>query len=111
MQFPFPHLTLKNHISSYSNRFVDELLEQGRMTTDFEKRKAIYQKVHEIIHDDCPAIFLASGCEFIGSNYRFRDARFSSTLHFLMTTKDWQFVGKEKEDTLRKSERKANVMS
>jgi len=99
------------NISSYRNRFTDELLEQGRMTTDFEKRKAIYQKIHEIIHDDCPAIFLASGCEFIGSNYRFRDARFSSTLHFLMTTKDWQFVGKEKEDTLRKSERKANVMS
>jgi len=98
------------NIASYSNRFVDELLEQGRMTADFEKRKAIYQKIHEIIHDDCPAIFLASGCEFIGSNYRFINARFSSTLHFLMTTKDWQLVGEEKEDTLHKHEKKVSAM-
>jgi len=98
------------NIASYSNKFVDELLEQGRMTADFEKRKAIYQKIHEIIHDDCPAIFLASGCEFIGSNYRFINARFSSTLHFLMTTKDWQLVGEEKEDTLHKHEKKVSAM-
>ena len=46
--------------ASYESRFVDELLEQGRQEIDLEKRKKIYHKIHEIIHDDCPAIFFAS---------------------------------------------------
>ncbi len=90
------------NLASYENSSVDDLLEQGRQTMDQEKRKAIYHRVHAIIHDDCPAIFLASGCEFIGSRYRFGDARFSSLVHFLATMKDWQIVGKEREDTIYK---------
>jgi peptide/nickel transport system substrate-binding protein len=97
-------------LSSYRNRFVDELLELGRRTVDIEKRKAIYHKVHEMIHDDYPAIFLASGFEFIGSSYRFRDARFSSTLHFLTTMRDWQIVAEEGECVAREREQKAGVV-
>jgi peptide/nickel transport system substrate-binding protein len=77
--------------------FVDDLLEQGRQTTDMEKRRAIYHRIHQVIHDDYPAIFLASGREFIGSNYRFRDPRFSSVPYFLTTMKNWQIVDEEKE--------------
>jgi len=88
------------NLASYESKFVDDLLELGRQTMDLEKRKTIYHRIHEIIHDDYPAIFLASGCEFIGSNYRLRDARFSSLVHFLTTMKDWQIIGKEKEDTI-----------
>jgi peptide/nickel transport system substrate-binding protein len=95
------------NLSSYSNRFVDELLELGRRTVDVEKRKAIYHKAHEMIHDDYPAIFLASGFEFIGSSYRFRDARFSSTLQFLTTMRDWQIVAEEDEGVAHRRERKA----
>lgn len=80
------------NLASYENRLVDDLLEQGRRTTDLEKRKAIYHKIHRIVHDDYPAVFLACGCEFIGSNYRFRDAKFSSIAHFLTTAKDWQIA-------------------
>jgi len=94
------------NLSSYENRYVDDLLELGRQTTDFEKRKAIYHKIHEMIHDDCPAIFLASGREFIGSNYRFRDAGFSSLEYFLTTMRDWQIVSDEREDTVHKYNRK-----
>ena len=94
------------NLASYGNSSVDDLLKQGRQTADLEKRKAIYRKVHKIIHDDCPAIFLASGCEFIGSNYIFRSARFSSTLHFLTSAKDWRIVGMEGEDALSKYQRK-----
>jgi peptide/nickel transport system substrate-binding protein len=99
------------NLASYESRFVDDLLEQGRRTADLEKRKAIYHKIHEIIHDDCPAIFLASGCEFIGSNYRFRDARFSSLVHFLTTIKDWQIVGGERRDTIRRRQQEVNTGS
>jgi peptide/nickel transport system substrate-binding protein len=97
------------NLTSYENRLVDDLLEQGRRTTDLEKRKAIYYKIHEIVHDDYPAIFLASGCEFIGSNYRFSDARFSSLLHFLTTAKDWHIIGGEREDTIHKRQREVNI--
>jgi len=48
------------NLASYENRFVDDLLESGRQTMDLEKRKSIYHRIHDIIHDDCPAIFL--GC-------------------------------------------------
>jgi len=97
------------NMASYENRAVDDLLELGRRTTDLEERKAIYHKIHKIIHDDYPAIFLASGCEYIGSNYHFKDARFSSTLYFLTTMKDWQIVGMEGSDAV--SERRRGVTS
>ncbi len=75
---------------------MDSLIELGRQTADLEKRKSVYHKIHEMIHDDCPAIFLASGFEYIGSNYRFRNDGFSSIMHFLTTMKDWQIVDREK---------------
>ncbi len=99
------------NLASYKNIFVDDLLELGRQTTDIEKRKAIYHRVHKTIHDDYPAIFLASGREFIGSNYRFRDARFSSMPYFLTTMKDWQIVHEEKEGVNYERQRKTGVIS
>jgi peptide/nickel transport system substrate-binding protein len=43
---------------SYSNKEVDKLLDQGRQEFDFKKRKEIYKKVHKLIHQDVPYIFL-----------------------------------------------------
>ncbi len=82
------------NLALYENRFVDNLFDQGRRAAELEDRKAIYNKIHEMIHDDCPAIFLASAFEYIGSNYRFRSDRFSSIIHFLNTMKDWQIVNR-----------------
>lgn len=42
----------------YKNQEVDRLLELGRTEFDFNKRKQIYQKIHKIIHNDVPYIFL-----------------------------------------------------
>ena len=99
------------NMTSYENGTVDDLLELGRRTMDLDNRKVIYHNIHRIIHDDYPAIFLASGCEYIGSNYRFRDARFSSTLSFLTTMKDWQIIGGEGRDAIPKRRRSANTVS
>jgi len=99
------------NLASYENTFVDDLLELGRQTTDMEKRKAIYHRVHKIIHHDCPALFLASGREFIGSNYRFRDARFPSMPYFLTTMKDWQIVDEGKEGAGYRRQRETGVVS
>lgn len=43
---------------SYANPEVDRLLERGRKTFDLNERKMIYKKMHRIVHDDIPYIFL-----------------------------------------------------
>ncbi|MCB4755773.1 MAG: peptide-binding protein [Elusimicrobia bacterium] len=45
---------------SYKNPEVDRLLEAGRRTFDVEKRKAIYHKMHALIAQDVPYIFLVN---------------------------------------------------
>jgi len=42
----------------YSNPEVDKLLEQGRRTFGLEKRQKIYWKIHQLIADDQPYLFL-----------------------------------------------------
>ncbi len=43
---------------SYNNQEVDKLLEQGRREFDQNKRKQIYNKIHEIIYNEQPYLFL-----------------------------------------------------
>lgn len=43
---------------SYENPEVDRLLEEGRKTFNLNKRKMIYRRIHRLIHDDIPYIFL-----------------------------------------------------
>jgi peptide/nickel transport system substrate-binding protein len=43
---------------NYKNRELGELLEKGRTTIDWKERKEIYKKVHKIIYDDQPALFI-----------------------------------------------------
>lgn len=42
----------------YESREVDSLLEAGRREFDREKRKEIYNKIHRMIFDDHPCVFL-----------------------------------------------------
>lgn len=44
--------------TGYSNPKVDELLKQGRATTDMAKQKEIYAEVQKIIWDEKPFVFL-----------------------------------------------------
>jgi peptide/nickel transport system substrate-binding protein len=46
------------NVTSYSNSQVDRLVDEGRSTSDFEKRKKTYQKIFAILADDSPAAFL-----------------------------------------------------
>ena len=43
---------------SYENTEVDHLIEQGRRIFDQTQRKIIYNRIHEIIYDEQPYIFL-----------------------------------------------------
>lgn len=46
------------NIIGYQNPEVDKLLEIGRHTFDFNRRKKVYQRLHKILADDLPYIFL-----------------------------------------------------
>jgi peptide/nickel transport system substrate-binding protein len=43
---------------SYKNTEVDQLLVSGRQTFDIEKRKLIYRRIHQILADEQPTVFL-----------------------------------------------------
>ncbi|MBU1044120.1 MAG: peptide-binding protein [Candidatus Omnitrophica bacterium] len=43
---------------SYKNQEVDELLEQGRSEFDQDKRKMLYNRIHQIIYNEQPYLFL-----------------------------------------------------
>jgi peptide/nickel transport system substrate-binding protein len=46
-----------NRRSRYDNPRVDELASQATRTFDFQKRKALYDEIQEILHKDQPYIF------------------------------------------------------
>ncbi len=54
------HSTLGQNWNSWNNAQCDKLLEVGREETNFEKRKAIYDKVQLILLEQCPQLWLFS---------------------------------------------------
>ena len=61
----------------YSNPEVDKLLEEGRRTFDQAKREAIYHRIHEILYEEQPYMFLYSGQTLPIINKRFRNVEVS----------------------------------
>ncbi len=57
-QYTLWHSAQINNISKYKNLRIDKILEDGRITTDVEKRKAIYSDFQKYLIDDSPASFL-----------------------------------------------------
>lgn len=45
------------NVYGYSNPDMDKLLDQGRTTTDIEKRKVIYDRIQEILQEDVPVFY------------------------------------------------------
>lgn len=58
-----------------ANERIDELAENGAKEMDTEKRRAIYQEMMAIMHDEAPIIFLYDGIDVYGT-----DARLSNFL-------------------------------
>lgn len=56
---------------SYSNPELDRLLTRGRRTFDKKKRKEIYHKIHAIIYEDQPYMFLYVPNALVAVNERF----------------------------------------
>jgi len=52
-QIPAKYGTGSNYVQ-YENPELDKLMEEGVLISDMEKRKAVYQKIQEILHEDVP---------------------------------------------------------
>lgn len=60
------------NVLGYSNTEVDGLLDEGRRTFDKEERKRIYNRIHELIYDDQPCLFIYVPDSLIAVNRRFK---------------------------------------
>jgi ABC-type transport system substrate-binding protein len=54
------------NIAGFSHPEVDKLLDEGKMTTNEEKRRKIYRRVVEILNEETPNMFLAFIVRFYG---------------------------------------------
>lgn len=61
----------------YNNAEVDRLLEEGRRTFDERRRASIYHRIHRIIYDDQPYMFLYLPDTLPIVNSRFRNVEVS----------------------------------
>ncbi len=52
-QIPVKYGTGSNYVQ-YENPAMDKLLEEGVLISDMEKRKAVYEKIQAILHDEVP---------------------------------------------------------
>ena len=62
---------------SYKNNEVDSLLEEGRRVFDEKERAKVYHRVHELIYDDQPYLFLYSSEILPIVHKRFRNVEVS----------------------------------
>ncbi|MDD5355180.1 MAG: peptide-binding protein, partial [Candidatus Omnitrophica bacterium] len=58
---------------NYDNKEVDGLIIEGRMTFDKERRRQIYSRIHEIIFEEQPYMFLYSPDSLVIIDKRFRE--------------------------------------
>jgi len=57
---------------SYSNKEIDQLLKEGRRTFKREERQRIYNKIHEILYEEQPYLFLYVADALVALNKRFK---------------------------------------
>lgn len=83
-----------NYIS-FNNPRVDQLIETIRGEFDYEKRRAMYQEIQSIIHEEQPYNFLVSELRVCGYDDRFEDVGFYAPRPCYNA--GWWWVPKEKQ--------------
>jgi len=46
------------NLADFYNKEIDKLLEEGRMTTDLNRRKVVYERFLSLMAEQCPAVYL-----------------------------------------------------
>ncbi|MEJ2153869.1 MAG: ABC transporter substrate-binding protein [Desulfobacteraceae bacterium] len=62
----------KNNFGAYSNPEVDSLIVESKLTLDHEKRRTINRKLHAIIADESPYVFLWTLTNYAAYNKKVR---------------------------------------
>jgi peptide/nickel transport system substrate-binding protein len=73
---------------SYKNPEADLLLEKGRLTAERAERKKIYRKVHELLADEQPCVFLYNADLFFIANKKIKGIT-PSPAGILSNMADW----------------------
>ena len=63
-----------NYIS-YANPEVDRLLEEGRREFNEAKRQTMYKKVHRILYDEQPYLFMFARPDLVARHLRFKNVK------------------------------------
>lgn len=83
------------NFGSYSNNKVDELLEKGRLATDWDERKAIYKELQEELSLDPPYDFIAYVDAVFGINKNVSGVKERTLGHhgsgFLWNVEEWEW--------------------
>lgn len=78
-----------NNFVGYSNPEVDSLLTEADATNDFDKRRAIYQKLHAILADEAPYTYLWTLMHHAAHSQRVSGVRVEPFRFFQHVT-EWQ---------------------
>lgn len=57
-QYFFWHSTQQGNLTGINNPKIDQLLEKGRKTVDFQERKGVYFEFQKALSEEIPALFL-----------------------------------------------------
>jgi len=61
-----------NNFGGYSNREIDSLIVESKLTLDHEKRRTIYRKLHSLLAEECPYTFLWTLTNYAAYHKRLR---------------------------------------
>ncbi len=92
--YPLFHSRGTRNYIGYRNRKVDKLLLQATKTTDPVIYKAIYGKLHKILHDDLPYIFLWSLTNYSAISSRIKHVTIHPFNYFHFAS-EWRKVSAE----------------
>ncbi len=84
------------NFSRYQNPEVDRLIEMDRGVINPDERRHIYNRIHRLIFDDTPAVFLFFKQKLVGVSSRFGGV-ILSPLTFLASIKDWYQIKSKQE--------------
>lgn len=81
-----------NNFVMFNNQRVDGLLTEAQATNDFDKRRAIYQKLHAILAEETPYVFLWTLTHHAAHNVRLSGVRVEPFAFFKHIT-SWTVEG------------------
>ncbi len=78
----------KNNFIAYRNKLVDSLIVESKTTMDFEKKRTMNRKLHEILADDLPYTFLWTLTNYAAVSNKMRNVDIHP-YRFFTFVQDW----------------------